>query len=186
MRKVVAGLFLSLDGVAELPDQWQCDHFDDDMLATLVAHIAAGDTVLLGRMTYGEWEPYWPTATDEPYASHINTTPKYVVSTTRDKVEWGKWNNATLIKGNLAEEIAKLKQQPGKNIGVSGSPTLVRTLLQSDLLDELQLQVHPVIAGRGKRLFKDGDELKRLKLVNSKMTRTGVAILTYRPDRKEL
>jgi len=181
MRKVVSGLFISLDGVVESPDQWQFDNFDEDMLAELGSVIAAQDAVLLGRVTYQDWASYWPTATDEPYASFINNTPKYVASTTLDKVEWGNRDNVKLIKGNLAQEIAKLKQQPGKDIGVSGSPTLVRTLLQSDLLDELQLQVHPVVAGRGKRLFQDGDELKRLKLVNSKMTRTGVAILTYQP-----
>ena len=180
MRKVVAGLFISLDGVIESPDKWQFDHFDDDMLANMGAHIAAEDTILLGRVTYQEWAPYWPTSTDEPYASHINNTPKYVVSTTLDKVEW---RNATLIKGNLAEEIARLKQLPGKNIGVAGSPTLVRSLLQDDLLDELILMVHPVVAGSGKRLFKDGSDLKRLTLVDSKTTRTGVALLSYQPKK---
>jgi len=176
MRKVVSGLFISLDGVTESPDKWQFDNFDEDMIAEMGSEIAAQDTVLLGRVTYQDWASYWPTATDEPYASFINNTPKYVVSKTLDKVEW---KNSTLIKGNLAEEIAKLKQQPGTNIGISGSPTLVRSLLQHDLLDELTLMVHPVIAGTGKCLFKDGDELKRLKLVDSKTTRTGVAILTY-------
>ena len=181
MRKVVAGLFISLDGVTESPDQWQFDHFDEDMMAAMGSHIASEDTLLLGRVTYQEWASYWPTSTDEPYASHINSAPKYVVSTTLDKVEWGKWDNATLIRGNLAEEITRLKQQPGKNIGVAGSPTLVRSLLQDDLLDELTLMIHPVVVGRGKRLFKDGDALKRLKLVYSKPTRTGVLIVTYQP-----
>jgi dihydrofolate reductase len=176
MRKVVSGLFISLDGVTESPDKWQFDHFDEDMMANMGAHIAAEDTILLGRVTYEEWAPYWPTSTDEPYASHVNGTPKHVVSTTLNKVEW---KNSTLIKGNLAEEIAKLKQQPGKNIGVAGSPTLVRSLLQNDLLDELTLMVHPVVVGSGKRLFKDGGDLKRLKLVDSKTTPTGVVILTY-------
>jgi len=182
VRKVVSGLFISLDGVTESPDQWQFDHFDDGMMAALEAHIAAEDAILLGRVTYQEWEPYWPTATDEPYASHINNTPKYVVSSTLDKVTWGDRDNITLIKGNLAEAITKLKQQPGKNIGVSGSPTLVRSLLENDLLDELTLMVHPVIAGSGKRLFKDGSALKRMKLVSSKTTSTGVALLTYQPN----
>jgi dihydrofolate reductase len=178
VRKVVSGLFISLDGVTESPDQWQFDHFDDDMMAALGAHLAQEDTVLLGRVTYQEWADYWPTSTDEPYASHINNVPKYVVSTTLDKVEW---KNSTLIKGNLAGEIATLKQQPGKNIGVAGSSTLVRSLLQDDLLDELTLMVHPVVAGRGKRLFEDRSDQKRLRLVDSKTTRTGVAILTYQP-----
>ncbi len=132
-------------------------------------------------MTYQEWAPYWPTSTDEPYASHINNTRKYVVSSTLGTVEWGKWGNISLLKGDLAEEIAKLKQQPGKNIGVPGSPALVRSLLQNDLLDELTLMLHPVVAGSGKRLFSDGSDLKRLKLVDSKITKTGVALLTYQP-----
>jgi dihydrofolate reductase len=148
------------------------------MMAAMSAHIAAEDTILLGRVTYQEWVGYWPTSTDEPYASHINNTPKYVVSTTLDRVEW---KNAALIRGNLAEAIAKLKQQRGKNIGVAGSPTLVYSLLQNDLLDELTLMVHPVVVGNGKRLFKDEGDLKRLKLVNNKTTSTGVAILTYQP-----
>lgn len=180
MRKVVSGLFISLDGVTESPDKWQFDNFDDDMMAAMSAHIAAEDTILLGRVTYQEWAPYWPTSRDEPYASHINNTPKFVVSTTLDKVEW---TNSTLIKGNLAEAINELKQQPGQNIGVAGSPTLVRSLLQNDLLDELTLMVHPVVVGSGKRLFKEGSDLKRLKPVASKTTRTGVAILTYQPYR---
>jgi dihydrofolate reductase len=188
MRKVTSGLFISLDGVTESPDQWQFDHFDEDMAAALTSYLAETDTVVLGRVSYQEWAPYWSTYTDgpdEPFASFINNSPKYVVSTTLDQVEWGKFDNITLIKGNLAQEIGKLKQQPGKNIGVTGSPTLVRSLLQNDLLDELTLMVHPVVAGHGKRLFQDGGDLKRLKLVDAKTTRTGNVILTYRPREKE-
>jgi len=180
MRKVVSGLFISLDGVTESPDQWQFDHFDAEMGAAMGAFIAEEDAILLGRVTYQEWAPYWPTSTDEPYASHINNTPKYVVSTTLDKVEW---KNSTLVKVPLAEEIARLKKQPGKNIGVAGSPTLVSSLLQNDLLDELILMIHPVVVGRGKRLFQDGNDLKRLKLVDSQITSTGVSILTFQPLR---
>jgi dihydrofolate reductase len=178
MRKVVSGLFISLDGVVESPDQWQFDNFDDDMAALMGEMLAVQDAVLLGRVTYQEWAPYWPTSKDEPFASYINNTPKYVVSTTLDRVDW---QNSTLIKGNLADALADLKRQPGKNIGVAGSPTLVRSLLEGDLLDELLLMVHPVIVGSGKRLFADGAGLKRLKLVASTTTRTGVAVLTYQP-----
>jgi dihydrofolate reductase len=184
MRKVISGLFITLDGVTQSPDKWQFDNFDDGMMAAMNSHIAAEDTVLLGRVTYQEWAPYWPTSTDEPYASHINNTPKYVVSTTLDKVAWGTHDNVTLVKGNVAEALARLKQQPGKNIGVAGSPTLVESLLQSGLLDELILMIHPVIAGSGKRLFKDGRTLKRLKLLDSKTTSTGVSLLTYQPGNK--
>jgi dihydrofolate reductase len=96
-----------------------------------------------------------------------------------DKVDWGKWEKPTLIKENLAEEIARLKSLPGKNIGVGGSPTLVRSLLQDELLDELTLMIHPVILGKGKRLFTEDLDLKRLQLVDSKVTGTGVVIVTY-------
>lgn len=182
MRKVVSGLFISLDGVAESPDKWQFDNFDNEMMASLGEFLSETDTILMGRVTYQEWADYWPTSNDEPFASFINSTPKYVVSTTLDKAEWA---NSTLIKGNLAEEITSLKQQPGKNIGATGSPGLVQSLLQNDLLDELVLMIHPTVVGQGKHLFKDGTGLKRLKLVNSQITSTGVAILTYHPRQAE-
>ena len=181
MRKVIAGLFVSLDGVVESPDKWQFDHFDNDMMAGMATQTGSEDTVLLGRVTYQEWAPYWPTSDDQMYGSHINQTPKYVVSTTLEEVDWGKWEKPTLIKNNLGKELAKLKKQPGKNIGVAGSPTLVRSLLKADLLDELILMIHPVVVGRGKRLFVDGGDLKRYKLAYSKPTSTGVLILTYQP-----
>jgi dihydrofolate reductase len=178
MRKVISGLFISMDGVVEAPDQWQFDSFDADLGEALASHIDGEDTILLGRVTYQEWAPFWPTSKDEPYASHINNTPKYVVSKTLDKVDW---QNSTLIKDNLAEVIKRLKQQPGKNIGVAGSPTLARSLLQADLLDELILMIHPVVVGRGKRLFAEGGELKRMQLAESKTTGSGVVIATYHP-----
>jgi dihydrofolate reductase len=176
MRKVVSGLFISLDGVTEAPNEWQFDSFDEDLGTEMGAMIAETDAILLGRVTYQEWADYWPTSTDEPFASFINNTPKYVVSTTLNSVDW---QNSTLLKGNLAEELARLKAQPGKTITVTGSPTLVRSLLEQDLLDELTLMIHPVVAGKGKRLFPNGGDLKRLQLVSHKMTGSGVAILTY-------
>ena len=162
MRKVTSGLFISLDGVTESPDQWQFDLFDADMGAAMSAFLDTVDTVLLGRVTYQEWAPYWSTSTDEPFASFINNIPKYVFSTTLDKVEW---QNSTLVKLPLAEQIKRLKEQPGKNISTTGSPTLVRSLLQNDLLDELVLMIHPVVVGKGKRIFPDQGDLKRFKLV---------------------
>ena len=141
--------------------------------------------MLMGRVTYQDWLPFWPTSTDEPYASHINKIPKYVISKTLNDVEWGKWEKPTLIKGNLAREINNLKQQTGKNISVGGSPTLVRSLLQEGLLDEFKLMIHPVIVGKGKRLFTEDVDLKRLKLVDSKVTGTGVVIVTYQPAKGE-
>lgn len=180
MRKVAAALFISLDGVVEAPYAWQFDVFDEDMIAAMSEQLAAQDTVLLGRVTYEEWAPYWPTSTDEPFASYINHVPKYVVSTTLKTVDW---SNATLVNGPVADTIASLKQQPGQTIGVAGSPTLVRSLLQARLVDELLLMIHPVIAGTGKRLFQDGDPLQRLKVVDSKTTGSGVLIVTYQPRR---
>jgi dihydrofolate reductase len=142
------------------------------------------DTVFLGRNTYEEWKNYWPTATtDETFAAFINNAPKYVVSTTLDSVAWEDFNNITLIKSDLAGSIQKLKQQPGKNIGVMGSPTLLRTMLQAGLLDELTLMIHPVIVGKGKHLFTDSSTLQRLKLTTSSTTPTGVIIATYEPLR---
>ena len=181
MRKIVSWLFISLDGVVEAPNEWQFDVFDDDMLADLASTTEAEDAMLMGRVSYQEWASFWPSSTDEPYASHINSTPKYVVSTTLDDVEWGKWDKPILIKDNLAAEINKLKQQSGKNISIGGSPTLVRSLIQENLLDELKLMIHPVIVGKGKRLFTEDLDLKRLKLVDSKVTGTGVVIVTYQP-----
>jgi dihydrofolate reductase len=184
MRKVTAGLFVSLDGVTESPEKWQLPYFNDEMGEAIGAAMAAADAMLLGRVTYQEFASYWPgvRSEDQPFADYMNNTPKYVVSTTLDTVEW---SNSTLIKGNLAEEITKLKQQPGKNIGITGSTTLVQSLLQDDLLDELGLMIHPVVVGSGKRLFEEGGDLKALKLIDSKTFSTGVVSLTYQPAGKE-
>jgi dihydrofolate reductase len=180
MRKVTAGLFVSLDGVTESPEKWQLPYFNDEMGETIGAAMVQADAMLLGRVTYQEFASYWPgvRSEDQPFADYMNNTPKYVVSSTLDTVEW---NNSTLIKGNIAEEITKLKQQPGKNIGITGSATLVQSLLQDDLLDELGLMIHPVVVGVGRRLFKDGGDLKELKLVDSKTFSTGVVSLIYQP-----
>jgi dihydrofolate reductase len=183
MRKVIGGPFITLDGVIEAPYEWQFDHFDADMEALMGKLLERADTVLLGRNTYEEWSPYWPTATDEPFASWINNAPKYVVSTTLNDVSWGTFNNITLIKDNITETIGKLKQQPGKDIAMPGSTMLLRTMLYADLVDELTLTIHPVLAGKGKRLFQEGDMLKRLKLIDSQISQTGVAMLTYEPLR---
>ena len=181
MRKVTASLFITLDGITEAPNVWQ-ETFDEDMGVELGAALPQIDTILLGRVTYQEWANYWPTATnDGDYADFINNTPKYVVSNSLDRVEWGRFDTIKLVHGSkLVEEIGKLKAQPGKNIAVQGSSTLVNSLLQLDLLDELQLVVHNVVAYQGRHLF-DGGQLKRMDLVSSKSTRSGVMILTYRP-----
>ena len=184
MRKVIASEFVSLDGVMEAPDRWQSPYFNDEMGEEIGAAMAAADAMLLGRVTYEEWAAFWPTqSSDDEIAGYMNNIRKFVVSTTLDTVEW---QNSTLIKGNVAEEITKLKQQPGRDISISGSGTLVQSLLRDDLLDELRLMVHPVVVGSGKRLFEDGGDQKALKLVDSKTFGTGVVYLTYQPAGKEV
>jgi dihydrofolate reductase len=185
MRKVTAGLFVSLDGVTESPEKWHFPYFNDEMGEAVGAAMAAADAMLLGRVTYEEFASYWPgvSSEDQPFADYMNTAPKYVASRTLE--EPLEWNNSTLIKGNLAEEIRRLKRQPGKNIGITGSVTLVRSLLQEDLLDELGLMIHPVVVGSGKRLFEERGDPKGLKLVDSKTFSTGVVYLTYQPAGKE-
>ena len=185
MRKVTAGLFLSLDGVMKSPEKWQLPYFNDEMGEAVGAAMAAADAMLLGRVTYQEFASYWPgvSAEEEPFADYMNNTPKYVVSRTLEGPL--EWNNSTLIKGNLVEEISRLKRQPGKNIGITGSATLVQSLLQDDLLDELGLMIHPVVVGSGKRIFEGWGEPKELTLVDSKTFSTGVVYLTYRPAVKK-
>ncbi len=185
MRKVTAGLFVSLDGVMESPDKWQFPYFNDEMGEAVGAAMAASDAMLLGRVTYQEFASYWPgvSSEDQPFAAYMNDTLKYVVSTTLE--EPLGWNNSTLIGDNVAEEIAGLKQQPGKDIAILGSGTLVRSLLQEDLLDELRLIIHPIVLGSGKRLFEDEGNRKALELADSKTFATGVLYLTYRPARRE-
>lgn len=184
MRKVTAGLFMSLDGVVGSPEKWQFPYLSDEVGEAIGAAMAAADAMLLGRVTYQEFASYWPgvTSEDQSFADYMNDTPKYVISTTLDTVEW---SNSTLLKGSLAEEVVGLKQQPGRNIGITGSGTLVRSLLEEDLLDELELMVHPVVVGSGRRLFTEGGGPKGLELINSRTFGTGVVSLTYRPAGKE-
>ena len=134
----------------------------------------------LGRVTYQEWAQYWPASTDEPFAGHINRVPKYVVSRTLAAAPWGPSGSATLLKGSLADAIATVKGLPGGTIGVHGSPTLVGSLLQADLLDELRLEIYPVVAGSGARLFHDGQATKHLQLVESRVARSGRVPLSWR------
>jgi dihydrofolate reductase len=181
MRKVTAGLFSSIDGVVEAPDQWQ-HGFDEEMGAALSRMLEEQDAVLLGRVTFTEWAGYWPTSTDEPFASWINSAQKYVASTTLDSVE--SWANCSLIAGSVAEFVADLKQQDGGTIGTAGSPTLVRSLIEQGLVDELTLMISPVVAGSGRaRLFPVDGPHRSFELVEAQPTSTGAIIATYRPVR---
>jgi dihydrofolate reductase len=181
MRKVVAAEFLSLDGVMESPDQWHFPYFNDEMGQAIGEGFESSDAMLMGRVLYEEWAAFWPQQDPEenPVAATMNDVRKYVVSTTLE--EPLEWNNASLIGENVAEAISELKAQPGKDIVISGSGVLVRSLLEYSVLDELKLMVHPVIVGSGKRLFEDGEKQTPLELVDSKTFSTGVVYLTYKP-----
>lgn len=178
MPAIIAGLNISLDGVVESPQAWQFDSFDAEMGAEIGRHLAAADALLLGRRTYEEFSAYWPTAAsaDDPMAARMNSIRKMVASTTlRPELAWP---GAELITGDLA---ATLRADHANTVQVVGSPTLVRWLLDHGLLDELALFVHPVVVGRGARLFPDAGPRRRLKLVDSTTYGTGTASLTYRP-----
>jgi dihydrofolate reductase len=180
VRKVVAVELVSLDGVMESPEEWAFSYSNDEMEEANASGMAASDALLLGRVTYEGLAAFWPNQPGgTPMVDYINSVPKFVVSETLE--EPLEWNNSTLIKGNVAEEIAELKRRPGKDITIIGSGALVRSLLEDGLLDELRLMVHPVILGRGKRLFEDGEDSKALELVDSRTFGTGVVSLTYRP-----
>jgi len=176
-RKIAAGLFLTLDGVIESPNQWNFDYFDDEMGGFVSAQMASADTLLLGRRTYEEFAGYWPNAdSSDPVTGFMNNTPKVVVSTTLQDPEW---QNSTVIPST--SELAALKQQPGRNLGITGSATLVRSLLQEGLLDELHLLIHPIVVGTGRRLFTDGGGRIPLELVEAKTFKTGVIAASYVP-----
>ena len=181
MRKVVASELVSLDGVMGSPQEWAFSYSDEEMEQANASGMAASDALLLGRATYQEFASYWPyqNSADQPYTDYLNSTPKFVVSTTLE--EPLEWQNSTLIKGNLAEEITELKRLPGKDITIIGSAALVQSLLADGLLDELRLMVHPLVLGGGKRIFGDGGDQKALELLDSKTFDTGVLYLTYRP-----
>ena len=183
MRKLIASFFISLDGVVEAPDKWHFPYFNEEMGAAVGDAIAASDSLLLGRRGYQEFAAYWPhqDPAENDFASIMNDTPKFVASTTLATVD--DWQNSTLLEGDLGDAVNELKARPGKNIGMSGSATLVRSLLEQGLLDELRLLVHPLVVGEGAKLFPDGSPPVKLELAASNAFSTGVIDLTYRPRR---
>jgi dihydrofolate reductase len=177
LRKITSGLFVSLDGVAESPEKWHLEYFNDEMGAVVGAQSAAADTMLLGRVTYEDFAVYWSDkAGDGGLGDFFNDTPKLVASRTLKSVDW---KNSTLISGNAVEELSRLKQTDGKNINIVGSMGLVRSLLIGGVLDELELLVHPVVVGNGTKLFPDGTAQQSLKLLRSATFETGVVHLVY-------
>jgi dihydrofolate reductase len=193
--KLVVGTFLSLDGVYQAPGDanedteggftqggWQMPYFDDESGQIMNDNIARTEALLLGRKTYEIFAAYWPGApADDPFAVKFNSVPKYVVSTTLQKTDW---NNSHIIRGNIVEEVARLKQQPGDGmISVTGSGKLAQCLMENDLVDSYQFWINPLILGSGKRLFVNGIPPKKLKLVNKRIVPSGVAVLDYEPER---
>jgi len=192
MRLLRAIEFMSLDGVVQSPGHpeedteggfrhggWQREYVDDVLGAAAADGMPATDAYLFGRKTYEAMAAYWPTVSDaDPYARHLNATPKYVASKTLRTVGW---TGAAIIDGDVPEAVAELKRRDGGNLAVLGSASLVRTLLAHDLVDELFLTILPIVIGSGKRLFGETDGPAKLSLVASKPTSTGGVMLTYRP-----
>ncbi|WP_327682175.1 dihydrofolate reductase family protein [Kitasatospora sp. NBC_00458] len=176
-RRIVAGLFISLDGVVEAPETWHFPYMNDEMGAAVGEMNAAADTLLLGRKTYEAFAAAWPHQSGE-LADAINGIRKLVASTTLTGVEW---NNSSVIEGDVVTALKELRQQPGGNINLTGSIGLTRTLLEAGLVDELRLLVHPVVLGTGLRLFPEGSARVPLKLTRSVTFSTGVLDLTYQP-----
>jgi dihydrofolate reductase len=175
MRKVVVYELLSLDGVAEAPDEFFAE-WDDAMDANLAAVIAPQDAVILGRRSYAEWANYWPTSDVEPFASFINPVPKHVATSTPLDRDWA---NATAIDGDLAEFVRDLKQKRGGDIGVHASISVAQALLAADLVDEVRLVIAPRVVGRGRRLL-DGLSSIQLESIGSETSPTGYLLASYR------
>jgi len=178
MRKITAGLFIALDGVVEAPDQWHFPYFNDEMGVAVGGQLGASDTILLGRDTYDSFAGAWPdreVGEDAEFAKKLGDTRKIVVS--RQALQF-TWRNSEQLDGDLVEAVTALKNEPGGEIGMSGSVSVVRQLLAAGLLDELHLLVHPIVVGKGMRLFDDGESIP-LKLLSSQTFETGVLYLVY-------
>ena len=182
MRKITAGLFISLDGVVEAPDQWHFPYFNDEMGAAVDSSLGAADTLLLGRVTYDSFAGAWPEREeageeDAPIAKKLGDARKVVV--TNQELEF-TWRNSERLEGDFVEAVTALKNEPGGNIAMSGSISVVRQLLAAGLLDELSLLVHPIAVRKGMRLFDEGEPIP-LELISSETFETGVLNLVYRP-----
>lgn len=182
MKKLTAGMFVSLDGVVEAPDKWHFPYFNDEMGAAVGGQLGAADTLLLGRVTYDSFVGAWPDreadgGEDAGFAATLGDTRKIVVS--GQDLQF-TWRNSELLSGDVVEAVAALKNGPGGDIAISGSVSVVRQLLAAGLLDELHLFVHPIVVGKGMRLFDEGKTV-RLDLLSSTTFTTGVLYLVYGP-----
>ncbi len=175
MRKVVAGYFLSLDGVAEAPDRF-ITAWDDETDASGAELIATQDAVILGRRSYDEWAEFWPGSEIQPFASFINAVPKYVATSTPLV---GEWTNSHVIEGGFVDFVRELKGRSGGDIGIHASISVTRTLLAADLVDEIRLVIAPTIAGSGQRLL-DGLPAIKLQTVHSTTSPSGHLLVHYR------
>lgn len=183
-RSLVANLFYSVDGVASDPHLWQFDSFDAGLGQVMTEALGKISDNVLGRVSYEEWAGYWPEATDGPdagFAQFINGTPKHV-ATNSLKQEELTWENSSVIDGDLIEYLTALKQQDGGDIAIQGSLSVVRQCVQAGIIDELTLIIHPVLAGKGERLF-DGVDTTRLELLRSHSTENGNLVVTYGPKK---
>jgi dihydrofolate reductase len=177
--RVVATEYLSLDGVFEEPGHWSGPFFNDEAAEFKLAELQSSDALLLGRKTYEGFAAAWPSMTDEAgFAEKMNSMPKYVVSSTLDRVEWP---GSRLLKGDLAAEVRRLKEEPGKDLLLSGSAQLFNALMQENLIDVYRFMLHPVVLGKGKRLFSEDVQKKSFQLTQTKPFRSGIVILEYEP-----
>jgi dihydrofolate reductase len=177
--RLVATEYLSLDGVFEEPGHWSGPFFNDEAAQFKWDELQASDAQLLGRKTYAGFAAAWPSMKDEAgFADKMNTMPKYVVSSTLDKLEW---SGSRLIKGNVAEEIRRLKEEPGRDLLLAGSAQLFNALMKENLIDLYRFMLHPVVLGSGERLFAEGGDKKAFTLTQTKTFRSGIVILEYEP-----
>jgi dihydrofolate reductase len=180
MRRIIVSESVTVDGVfdAETMGQWAAPSYSEERDEFVRSIVLATDALLLGRTTYDIQAWYWPNQKGDKYgiANHKNSMPKYVVTS---RPLQAQWNNTTVIQNEIVEEISRLKQLPGKDILIEGSATLVQALAQAGLIDEYKLLIHPSVMGSGKRFFKEGMDLTRLKLVESIPLSLGVLALSY-------
>jgi dihydrofolate reductase len=176
MRKIIESTLVSLDGVIGDPHLWARNYFDNEAQEDALEMLLTSDAMLMGRRTYEIFAGVWPARTGD-YADRMNNIRKYVFSSTLERADW---NNSTIIRGDVAAEVAKLKQQDGQDLVIYGHGSFSQTLLERRLLDELRFWIHPLLVGRGKLLFQEGEKTI-LKLVAKKTLGTGVVVLSYQP-----